>query len=309
MILTNLLLFIAGIVTLLIGGEFLIRGSSRLAKSLGIDPIIIGLTIIAFGTSSPEFIVGLIAAIKGSSDIAVGNIVGSNISNIGLILGATAVITSIFVNNRILKIKLPILLLFTGFFILLSLNNYLSRLDGIILFFSLIVFIIYNYSLSKKYKKFKEDIEETDINNYKQIGLIVFGITGLALGAHLLVDKSIFFARLAGVSELVIGITAVAIGTSLPELTASIFAAVKKEHELILGNIIGSNIFNVGILGLIALIKPIGINPEMFKIEFPALVVFTLLLLPFMKTGAKINRFYGILFLIIYSVFIYILFI
>ncbi len=308
MIVVNLILFIAGIATLVIGGEFLIRGSSRLAKSLGIDPIVIGLTIIAFGTSSPEFIVGLIAALKGSSDITTGNIVGSNISNIGLILGVSAIITPIVVKNRILKRKLPILLLFTILFIALSINLDISRIEGLVLLTCLVIFIIYNYYISKKYKKLVE-IEENNTNNkLKQISFIMFGVIGLALGAHLLVDKSIYFARLMGISELVIGITAVAVGTSLPELAASVIAAIKKEHELLVGNIIGSNIFNIGILGLISFIKPVDINSSMFNLEFPALILFTLLLLPFMKTGLKITRHAGIVCLFIYIAFIYLVF-
>ncbi len=136
----------------------------------------------------------------------------------------------------------------------------------------------------------------------------MFGVIGLALGAHLLVDKSIYFARLMGISELVIGITAVAVGTSLPELAASVIAAIKKEHELLVGNIIGSNIFNIGILGLISFIKPVDINSSMFNLEFPALILFTLLLLPFMKTGLKITRHAGIVCLFIYIAFIYLVF-
>lgn len=305
-VLINILLFMAGIATLLIGGEFLIRGSSRLAKSLGINPIIIGLSIIAFGTSAPEFIVSLIAAIKGSGDIAIGNIVGSNISNIGLILGITAVISTLFVNNRLLKLKLPVLFTFTAIFIGLSFNKVLGLIEGTILIVCFVATIIYYYYISVTYRKFEPPIEDSDNNHtLKQVGFIVFGIAGLVIGAQLLVDKSIYFARLAGVSELVIAVSAVAIGTSLPELTASIFAAIKKEHELILGNIIGSNIFNMGILGIVSVIKPIEVNPEIFKIQFPVMAILTLCLLPAMKTNYKIDKFEGILFLTIYAVFLY----
>ena len=308
MIITNLLLFIAGIATLLIGGEYLVRGSSRLAKALGINPIIIGLTVIAFGTSAPEFVVSLIAAMKGSSDIAIGNIIGSNISNIGLILGLTAMISPIFVNNKLLRVKLPLLIGFTALLIILSLNQYIGKIDGGILFISFIGILVYFFLISQKSKKFTIDIEDENINKFKQLGFIIFGIVGLTLGAHLLVDKTIFFARLAGVSELIIAISAVAIGTSLPELTASIIAARKKEHELILGNIIGSNIFNIGILGLVALIKPINVNPAIFSFEIPAMAILTLCLLPILKTDFKLSRVEGGILLALYIGFILLLF-
>ncbi len=310
-IIINLSLFLVGLTLLLIGGEFLVRGSSNFARSLGISPIVIGLTVVAFGTSSPEFLVCLTAAIKGSSDIALGNIVGSNISNIGLILGMTAILYPILINKKIFRLELPIMVILTIALVALCYRLELGRVEGIIIFLMLPAFVILSYKKSKKVI-FENEINEFGPNTFNQklkyIAYIVFGLAGLILGANLIVEKSILFARSMGVSELVIGITAVAIGTSLPELSASIIAAIKKEHDLIIGNIIGSNIFNIGILGLVSAIQPISVNTAMFKRELPVLLLFTLILVPIMRTGFKISRIEGFIFLILYGSFVYILF-
>lgn len=310
-IIINLSLFLAGLALLLIGGEALVRGSSNFARSLGISPIVIGLTVVAFGTSSPEFLVCLTAAIKGSSDIALGNIVGSNISNIGLILGMTALIYPILINKKIFSLELPIMVVLTIALFVMSYRLEIGRIEGIIIFLMLPVFIILSYKKSKKIIIGDEisDFNPNTINQkLKYLAYIIFGLGGLIFGANLIVEKSIVFARSMGVSELVIGITAVAIGTSLPELSASIIAAVKREHDLIIGNIVGSNIFNIGILGLVSTIQPISINSTMFKLEFPALILFTLILIPIMRTGFKISRIEGLIFFILYVGFVFLLF-
>lgn len=310
-ILINVLLFLFGLGLLLFGGELLVRGCSSLARSIGISPIVIGFTVVAFGTSSPEFLVCLTAALKGSSDIAIGNIVGSNISNIGLILGITAVVYPILVNNKIFRVELPVMVLLSFALLGFSYKLELDRLEGLIMFLCLTAFIFFSYKKSRAdllLVKNNNNVANNGKEKIKSIALVALGLAGLIIGANLVVDKSVVFARSIGISELVIGITAVAIGTSLPELSASIIAAIKKEHDLIIGNIIGSNIFNIGILGLVSAIQPVTVNGKMFKIEYPFFMLFTLLAIPFMRSGFRISRVEGLIFLILYMIFVYLLF-
>lgn len=310
-ILINVLLFLFGLGLLLFGGELLVRGCSSLARSIGISPIVIGFTVVAFGTSSPEFLVCLTAALKGSSDIAIGNIVGSNISNIGLILGITAVVYPILVNNKIFRVELPVMVLLSFALLGFSYKLELDRLEGLIMFLCLPAFIFFSYKKSRAdllLVKNNNNVANNGKEKIKSIALVALGLAGLIIGANLVVDRSVVFARSIGISELVIGITAVAIGTSLPELSASIIAAIKKEHDLIIGNIIGSNIFNIGILGLVSAIQPVTVNGKMFKIEYPFFMLFTLLAIPFMRSGFRISRVEGLIFLILYMIFVYLLF-
>jgi len=287
----SIILFVVGIIMLFLGGEGLVKGASRLAHILGISPVVIGLTVVAFGTSSPEFVVSLIAVLKGSSDIVLGNIIGSNISNIGLIL---AIGVMIFLS-----------LILYG----LAWGLNLGLFQGIFLFTALIAFIIYSCFGSKKEPKIvKEEYEEfitKDDSVWKQIAFIVLGLAGLVIGARFVVDSAIFIARIVGVSELVISITVVAIGTSLPELSTTIVAAMKKEHDIIVGNIIGSNIFNIGILGVVSIVHPVTVDSALLKFEFPIMIFFSILLLPLMMTGKKVGRIEGLLLLVLYAGFVY----
>ena len=288
------------------------KGASRLARTLGIAPVVIGLTVVAFGTSAPEFVVGLIAALKGASDVVLGNIIGSNISNIGLILGIGALISPLIIQGRLIKVEVP-------FMIVLSIVLYgvcwkfnLGIIQGIFLFGILVAFTIYSYFASiKEPEQIEEEYKEflgSNGSTYKHILFIVLGIVGLVVGARFVVDSAIFLARIAGVSELVISITAVAIGTSLPELSTTIIAAAKKEHDIIVGNIIGSNIFNIGILGLVSAIHPVSVDSALFRFEFPAMIFFSVIVLPIMITGKRVSRLEGVLLLILYAVFIFMIF-
>ncbi|MEM7008672.1 MAG: calcium/sodium antiporter [Thermodesulfobacteriota bacterium] len=309
----SIVLFVLGILMLFLGGEGLVRGSSRLARILGITPLVIGLTVVAFGTSAPEFVVGLIAALQDQSDIVLGNIIGSNISNIGLILGIGAIISPLMIQMRLIKVEVPIMLALS--FVLYGIAWWsleIGLVQGIFLFGALIAFTIFSYFSSRKEhdhvkEEYKESVE-SDGPIWKQIIFIVLGLAGLIIGARLVVDSAIFIARVAGVSELVIGITAVAIGTSLPELAATIIAAIRREHDIIVGNIIGSNIFNIGILGLVSVIQPIAVDRELLRFEFPIMIFFSVLLLPLMYTGKRLSRIEGIILLILYAAFIYLIF-
>ncbi len=311
-LLIQIALFVAGIAALLIGGNALVKGASTLAKILGISPVVIGLTIVAFGTSAPEFLVCLIAVLKGSGDIALGNILGSNISNIGLILGFSAIISSLVIHMKLVKVEVPVMILLSVLLLVLSLNHVIGRLEGLVLFIALVGFSLYSYYDAKREpREVEREFEEylgAGNGTLKQVLYIVLGLVGLVIGARLVVDGAIYVARVVGVSELIISITAVAIGTSLPELTTSIIAALKKEPDIIIGNIIGSNIFNIGILGLVAMIRPVEVNPGLITFEFPVMLAFSILVLPMMRTGFRISRLEGVLLLLGYSAFIFLLF-
>jgi len=305
----SIILFVVGIIMLFLGGEGLVRGASRLARILGISPVVIGLTVVAFGTSSPEFVVSLIAALKGSSDIVLGNIIGSNISNIGLILAIGALISPLIIQGRIIKVEVPIMILLSLVLYGLAWGLGLGLFQGIFLFTALIAFTIYSYFGSKKEPKIVEKEYEEFINEdgpvWKQVMFIVLGLAGLIIGARFVVDSAIFIARIVGVNELVISITVVAIGTSLPELSTTIVAAMKKEHDIIVGNIIGSNIFNIGILGVVSIVHPVTVDSALLKFEFPIMIFFSILLLPLMMTGKKVSRIEGLLLLVLYAGFVY----
>lgn len=308
-----IILFVVGLIMLFLGGEGLVRGASRLARVLGISPIVIGLTVVAFGTSAPEFVVGLIAALKGASDVVLGNIIGSNISNIGLIFGIGAIISPLIIQIRIIKVEVPIMIALSLILYGLaawSLN--LGLLQGVFLFGALIAFTIYSYFGSKKEpKEVEEEFEEfvgSGNSVRKQVVFIVLGLVALIIGARFVVDSAIFIARVVGISELVISITAVAIGTSLPELSTTIIAAIRKEHDIIVGNIIGSNIFNIGILGVISIIHPVTVDSALLRFEFPVMIFFSILVLPLMITGKKVGRVEGISLLVLYAAFIFMVF-
>lgn len=304
-LLVNIFYFIIGISGLIIGGEMLVRGSSRFAKDLGISPIIIGLTVVAFGTSSPEFVVCLTAALQGASDITIGNIVGSNIANIALILGMAAIIKPIRIHESILKVQTPFMIFLTILVFIIALNRYIGRYEGLLIFLTLPLLIFYSiYSYKNNSGEDKEN-RGTSKRHIIQLLMITLGLVFLIFGARLTVSSGISFARTFGLSELVIGVTIIAIGTSLPELSTAIFSAIKNEHEIVVGNVIGSNIFNLGILGLVALIHPISVNPAALKLDFPVMIVLSLLIFPIMKIGSVISRIEGVLLVCFYIGFIY----
>ena len=304
-LLVNIFYFIIGISGLIIGGEMLVRGSSRFAKDLGISPIIIGLTVVAFGTSSPEFVVCLTAALQGASDITIGNIVGSNIANIALILGMAAIIKPIRIHESILKVQTPFMIFLTMLVFIIALNHYIGRFEGLLIFLTLPLLIFYSiYSYKNNSGEDKEN-RGTSKRHIIQLLMITLGLVFLIFGARLTVSSGISFARTFGLSELVIGVTIIAIGTSLPELSTAIFSAIKNEHEIVVGNVIGSNIFNLGILGLVALIHPISVNPAALKLDFPVMIVLSVLIFPIMKIGSRISRIEGVLLVCFYIGFIY----
>ena len=302
----DLALIAAGLVLLFFGGEALIRGAVSLAKRLGLPTLIISLTVVGFGTSMPELLVSLRAAFAGSPDIALGNVIGSNTANILFILGLCILVAPIEkydAGARANMIKATIVaIIMMG--IALS-STELSRLYGAILFAGLIAYIVYSYIIGRKQTATADSAGETDetLGTAPMSGLLTAGwlVLGFALlfgGAEMLVQGAVSIARDIGISEAVIGLTIVAVGTSLPELAASMVAAVKRQGDVAIGNIIGSNIFNIlGILGIAALVKPIGISPNFPAFDIPVMVLATVALLVVLLAKWPLGRIVGTVFL------------
>lgn len=301
---------VAGLVALFLGGNWLVKGASRLAESLGISPLIVGLTVVAIGTSAPELLVSLSAALSGSSDIAVGNIVGSNIANIGLILGLSGLIFPISVHVNLLKREVPIMIGVALLALILFQDALVGRIDGVILLIGLTVFMAFVVILARREQSETYDIPEEQvevkpeqIQRGREAVRLVVGIIVLMIGAQLTVDNATELARSFGVSELVIGITLVAVGTSLPELVTSVTAAIRKESDIAIGNVVGSNIFNIlGILGMTALVQPIAIAEQIVRVDSLVMLGFSLLLLPFVL-DRKLGRIEAVVFIVAYVSF------
>ncbi|MGJ3238062.1 MAG: calcium/sodium antiporter [Anaerolineae bacterium] len=296
---------IAGLILLFLGGDWLVRGASRLAESMGISPLIVGLTVVAVGTSAPELLVSLSAALSGSSDIAVGNIVGSNIANIGLILGLSGLISPINVHVTLVKREIPIMLFVALLSWVLFRDSTLSRIDGVVLLFGLVAFNVFIVIMSRREPSTTTETASAPVSvqRGRELLRLGIGIAGLMLGAQLTVSNATELARAFGVSELVIGVTLVAVGTSLPELVTSVTAALRRESDIAIGNVVGSNIFNVlGILGVTALIQPMDVARQTITVDTLVMIAFSLLLLPFIL-DRRLGRVESGLFLLAYLAF------
>jgi cation:H+ antiporter len=266
-----ILICLVGFVLLYFGAEWLVKGSSSLARSLGVTPIVIGLTVVAFGTSAPELVVSLISSIKGKSMIAVGNVVGSNICNIALVLGLAALFQPLTADKSVVKRDIPIMLAISVYLLVLSLNSKLGRIEGATLFAGIILYTFFNYYIAMRESKRAEgeatiiiapELEEIEYvtSRQKQIILILVGIVGVVGGAQIVVESAVQIMQIMGVSEKFIGLTIVAFGTSLPELATSVVAALRKEMDISIGNLVGSNVFNImSVLGVASLVRPIPI--------------------------------------------------
>ncbi len=306
-ILFKFVFFIVGILLLYYGADYLVKGAANIARILGIKPIVVGLTVVAFGTSMPEFLVGLQAAIIGENDIAVGNIIGSNVANIALILGVSAVISPLVINFKSIKKELIFLLIGSLIFCGVIYNG-TNLIIGLIFILIMVVFIVY-LILHPGEAPIKEELPESDNSIPKNILFAILGGVGLVFGSRILIDSAVFFARIFKVPEIVIGMTIVAIGTSLPELAASVVASVKKESDISIGNIIGSNIFNMFfVIGGVSLIKNINVNKLIYSFEVPIMLLLTALLFPMIAKSNGLKRINGIIFLIIYVGFSFYLF-
>ncbi len=304
----NLALFLLGLAALYYGAEFLVKGGCAIAEKAGISPLVIGLTLVACATSAPELVVSVRAALAGNADISLGNIVGSNICNIALILGLCACITPLSVKYQILRLDAPVMagsaILLTVFYFM---SNGLNRIQGLILFLLFLAYTFWNIYASRKEERAaaatEEKTEEQPKKKYSlfvSCFLVVFGLGLLIAGAELFLKSSIFFAKLFDLSDTIIGLTIVAVGTSLPELATSVVAAIKGEKDIAIGNVVGSNIFNIlGILGITPLLSPLK-NSTLAPMDFGVMLFCTLILLPMMRSGWKLSRWEGALLLYIY---------
>ena len=296
-----------GSLMLYFGSEWIVKGGVAIAEKYGISTLVIGLTIVAFGTSLPELLVSLNAAFQGSSSIAVGNAIGSNVANVGLVLSLSAFIFPISLNYSLIKRDLYIYILSCIIFILFSLDGRLSKFEGAFFVNSLLFYIIYSI---KKPIKTDSDIETSDNDNFSEMVLfVIFGIVALSLGADLFVDGSVFIARYFGISEVVIGMSIVAFGTSLPELATSAMAAYKKQSAISIGNIIGSNIFNIlCVLGVTSIIQPLNSNWNSISLQTFIMIFYGLSIFLAAKLTQPINRIFSSAMLAGYFLFIYLLF-
>ena len=307
-------LLILGLFILLLGGKFLVDGASSIALKLGMSSGVIGLTVVAFGTSAPELLVSLNAALKGNSDISIGNVVGSNIANIGLVLGISGIFYPILINRTHLKLDYVLMLITSLIFYFFSMDNIITFWEGIFLvggFFGLNTYLL--LSLGKgtptTNELIKEELEE--VKKYQlplALLLLIIGIIGLYFGSDLLVENAVIISKEFGVSERVIGVTIIAIGTSLPELITSIIAALSKRTDLALGNILGSNMMNVlSIIGITALVKPIGVTEAFLNSDYLWMLGISLILFPIMRTKMRVSKIEGSVLLLIYICYLYFL--
>ena len=300
---------IAGLVLLVAGAEVLVRGAAKLAAQFGIPPLVIGLTVVAFGTSAPETAVSVQSALNGSGDLAIGNVVGSNIANVLLILGVTALVAPLVVSRQLIRLDVPIMIGASLVTFGLAWDGELSRFDGALLFAGVLAytgFLIYSARKDKGgdddefAKEFGLDEAPKPYAWAINLGLIIAGLVLLVVGSNFLVEGAVTLARALGISELVIGLTVVAVGTSLPELATSILAAIKGERDIAVGNIVGSNIFNLlCVLGLASLVAPaaIAVSPNALAFDFPVMIAVAIACLPIFFSGYRINRWEGLLFL------------
>ena len=309
---------IFGFVLLVIGGDFLVRASVALSLKLNFSKLVIGMTVVSFATSAPELLVSLNAALSGAPAIAINNVVGSNIANIGLVLGITAIIGSIGIDASFYRIHWPVMMLFSGMLYYFLWNDHqLSAIEGGVLFIALIAFVAYLIRGQKRTTDTADAIEEVDdalaVVPGSKIGLWLFiGATALFFGSEWLVKGATEIALILGVSEAVIGVTMIAIGTSVPELAASVIAAVKKEKAISLGNLIGSNIFNIGsVLGITSIIKTIPVTEPLIlsrDIFWMLLFAVSILVLALLPKRNQINQIKGLVLVVLYGVFIFIAF-
>lgn len=305
------LLLLVGLLILLIGGKYLVDGAAAIAGKLGLSPGLIGLTVVSFGTSAPELLVSITAALKGASDIALGNVIGSNITNITLVLGISAIVFPIALPKSVIKKDYAFTLTVSILFFILALNGIISLVDGLIL---LVLLVLINLYFFKSIARIEDDPDDLDLQKLKSTPyyltaiFILGGIAGLYWGSEMFVENAIVLAEQFGISDRIIGVTVIAIGTSLPELATSILAALKKHTDIALGNILGSNLMNIlAIIGVTAVVKPISVSPIFLTNDFIWMLGFTILLLPIIIIKLRISRFEGGILLIGYLLYLYFL--
>ncbi len=308
---------IIGLACLVGGAEFLVKGAAAVATRLGIEPVIIGLTVVAFGTSAPELAVSVSSGLSGNSDVAFGNVVGSNIVNILLILGASAIVGGLAVTQRIIRLDVPLLIVVSVVALLMSLDNKVGRIDGVILFAGIVAYTGWLIRASRReggdvvdeYQEAIETVEGAAVDQpvAVQVGYVLVGLVTLVIGSQLLVNSATDIATELGVSELVIGLTVVAIGTSLPEFATSMLAAFRGQRDIAVGNVVGSNLFNLmSVLGLTSIVSPDGVNVSdaSLRLDFPVMLAATIVLIPIFWNGFEIKRWEGFVLVAFYVLYV-----
>ena len=307
----EILLFVGGVGVLYFGAEWLVRGSARLAASLGVSPIVVGLTVVSMGTSAPELVISVVASLGGNPDLAIGNVMGSNLANVGLVLGISAILRPLKVSTRVVTREVAVMIFITVALLPLIWNSHLGRLEGLVLVTMLVFYLTFVLRTSKT--------EGTGgLNEYgeaatpeggglssrtiaRDLAFILLGVAGLVLGAFAIRQSAVALAEALGISELVIGLTLVSIGTSLPELATCAVAALRNQADIAVGNILGSNVFNIaGVLGVTSIISPLDFSTEVLRLEFPAVVVITVLMVPIVRHRLVIRRREGVVLLSAY---------
>ena len=311
----TLVLLVVGLVVLVGGGELLVRGAAGLAAALGLSPLLIGLTVVSFATSAPELAVSLDATLSGNPGLAVGNVVGSNIANVLLVLGLSAVVLPLVVQTQLVRTDVPVMIGLSVLALVMALDGAIGRLDGVVLLVLLVVYVTRSVLVSRRQERaavaergpVPGDVRPGRRRAVLDAVLVAVGVGLLVLGANLLVGSATAIGTALGVSDLVIGLTVVAVGTSLPELATSVIAAVRGQRDLAVGNVVGSNIFNLGaVLGLSAVLGPDGIRlePGAVSLDLPVMILVAVALLPVAITGAAVARWEGLLFVAYYGVYV-----
>lgn len=305
------LLFVVGLFLLVGGAEVLVKGASRLAAGFRIPPLVIGLTVVAFGTSAPEMAVSAGAALSGQGDIALGNVLGSNIFNVLFVLGLSAVIAPLVVSRQLIRLDVPLMIGAGVLVLLLSLDGMLGRLDGLLLLTLIVAYTGFLVVSARKESRTDDGAEELDVPDSGgslpvNLLLVVAGLVMLVLGARWLVDGAVALASSLGVSERIIGLTIVAVGTSLPEVATSVIASLRGHRDIAVGNVVGSNLFNLlAVLGLASVLAPQGIAVSEQVLRFDMLIMLAVMIacLPVFFSGLCINRWEGLLFLVYYLIY------
>lgn len=302
-------IFVAGLAVLYFGAEGTLSGAVAIAKWARISPLVIGLTLVAFGTSCPELSLDISAALQGTTDLAFGDLVGSNIANVGLILGIAAVVHPLRVQMRLLRAEVPIAIAVSLAVMGLALDGEISRQDGVLMLAAFVLFVGYSYRAARRESaavkaELREAVDE-QLRLGRNAALVVFGLIALVVGAQLMVYAAVAMARLMGVGKLTIGLTIVAVGTSLPELATSIVAALRKDADIVAGNVIGSNIFNLLlILAIVAVITPVPVTTASLRVDLPVMIALVAMLVPIMLRGMVVSRVEGMLLVGSYLVFL-----
>lgn len=311
-------MFVAGLIALIAGADLLVRGASKLALSFGLSPLVVGLTIVAFGTSAPEVAVSVGAVLEGQTDIALGNVVGSNIFNVLFILGVSALIVPLVVNIQLIRQEVPIMMGASLLLLLLILDGKLSALDGAMLFGLMVAYTVFLVVQSRKETQAAQDGYAAEVKPAAkgswdsslpaQLMLIVGGLALLVVGSQWLVDAAVVFAKSLGVSDLVIGLTIVAAGTSMPEVATSITAAIKGERDIAVGNVVGSNTFNIlgclGISGMVSGGLGLAVPEAVLNFDVWVMLAVALACIPVFMTGREIARWEGAVFLLYYAAYV-----